>query len=188
VTGRPFVFSSLRVRCDGRTAAAHQEDVDLLTRVAKSVLGDGAQVAREGQDYYTVAFGTRTQAVHERLIRVGETAVTKLLTDTAARWRTEAEAKAKVREASGGEKVILELAPGARRLEPVSIADCWLFVSRELSPLPPFIRELPICGKRLERDDARAPVCGGACVLGEGHDGGCECIADDVGVPGSCPA
>lgn len=31
-------------------------------------------------------------------------------------------------------------------------------------------------------------ICGGRCCLTLGHDGGCECIGDTRGEPGSCPA
>lgn len=30
--------------------------------------------------------------------------------------------------------------------------------------------------------------CGGVCCLPKGHDGGCECVADEPGLPGTCPA
>ena len=30
--------------------------------------------------------------------------------------------------------------------------------------------------------------CGGSCVLAANHVGRCECVGDDPGQPGSCPA
>lgn len=36
------------------------------------------------------------------------------------------------------------------------------------------------CGKALD--------CGGECCLDKGHAGACECIGDDPGRPGTCPA
>jgi hypothetical protein len=37
-----------------------------------------------------------------------------------------------------------------------------------------------LCSKKCER--------GGSCCLWAGHAGGCECIGDDPGQPGTCPA
>lgn len=42
-----------------------------------------------------------------------------------------------------------------------------------------WVGAVTLCKKKL--------VCGSTCVLGNGHDGGCECCGDTDG-PGSCPA
>lgn len=54
--------------------------------------------------------------------------------------------------------VILEHFPDATNLEPVSIADCWLFEAEKKGPVPDYFVELPRSTVLADPLDTTAPV------------------------------